>query len=332
VTDRRAFLAYTVACAAIASGRANAQQSAKLPRVGLVFNSIPLAALPNHSLDRAFVAGLRAAGWVEGRNIIVERRSAEGDYDRLPRLMQELLALPVDVIVAIGPAVFAACRATQMVPIVAVATDGLVEDGAAESLARPGHNVTGLTGDVGPTDMNHKRLQLLKEVAPQASRVAILVSLGQVREPSLRPSIEAAARTLGQTVVWAGANAPGDFQQAFAEIAKQRADALFVDSTPVNYVHTDRITAFASQRRIPAVYAFRGGPEAGGLMSFASDYADLYRRAASYVDRILRGAKPGDLPIEQPTKVELVVNLKAAKAIGITIPQSLLLRADEVIQ
>src|SRR5262249_47972612 len=157
-------------------------------------------------------------------------------------------------------------------------------------------NVTGLTSDVGLTDMNHKRLQLLKEVAPQASRVAFLGSVGQAREPSLRPPIEAAARALAQTVIWVGANAPADFQQEFAEIVKQRADALFVDATPLNYNPPVRIAAFAAQRRIPAVYAFRGGAEVGGLMSFASDYADLYRRAASYVARILRGAKAGELP------------------------------------
>src|SRR5262249_35856321 len=179
VTDRRAFLAYTVALAVIASGRAKAQTNGKLLRGALVFNSIAAADLPNHPLNRAFVAGLRDAGLVEGQNIIVERRSAAGDYDRLPHLIRELLALPVDVIVAIGPSVFAARRVTKTVPIVAVATDGLVEEGLAESLARPGQNVTGLTSDVGLTDMNHKRLQLLKEVAPQASRVAFLGSVGQ---------------------------------------------------------------------------------------------------------------------------------------------------------
>jgi ABC-type uncharacterized transport system substrate-binding protein len=331
MVDRRALLAYTAACALILSSRANSQPPAKLPRVALVYNSIPLAALAHHPIDRAFVAGLRDLGLVEGQNIILGRRSADGHYDRLPLLMQELLSLPVDVIVAIGPAVGAARRATDTVPIVAVATDGLVESGAAKSLGRPGRNVTGLTGDVG-MDMNNKRLQLLKEVAPNASRVAFLGLVRETTEPSRRPAIEPAARALGQKIIWVGADAPADFERAFAEIAEERADALFVDTTPVNYVHIGSITAFAATRRMPALYAFREGPEAGGLMSFGSNIADLYRRAAGYVAKILRGAKPGDLPIEQPTKVELVINMKAASALGLTIPQSLLLRADEVMR
>jgi putative ABC transport system substrate-binding protein len=270
-------------------------------------------------------------GFVEGQNIILERRSAEEHYDRFPLIMQELLALPVDVIVAIGPGVGAATRATDTVPIVAVATDNLVEIGAAKSLGRPGRNVTGLTGEVGMDIMN-KRLQLLKEVAPNASAVAYLGRVKDARLPSARPAIEPAARALGQKIIWVGADTPADFESAFAEMANEHADALFVDITPVNYWHIGSITAFAASRKMPAVYAFRGGPEAGGLMSFASDMDDSYRRAAGYVARILRGAKPGDLPIEQPTKFELIVNLKTAKALGLTIPQSLLLRADEVIQ
>jgi putative ABC transport system substrate-binding protein len=245
--------------------------------------------------------------------------------------MQELLALPVDVIVAIGPGVGAAMRATNTVPIVAVATDNLVESGAARSLSRPGGNVTGLTGEVGMDIMN-KRLQLLKEVAPNASRIAYLGRVRDAREPSERPAIEPAARALGQKLIWVGADTPADFESAFAEIAKERADALFVDITPVNYAHIGSITAFAASRSMPAVYAFREGAEAGGLMSFGSNYADVYRRAAGYVARILRGAKPGDLPIEQPTKFELVINLKVASVLGLTIPRSLLLRASEVIR
>jgi len=294
-------------------------------------HSVPLAAFAQPPFIRAFVAGLRDLGLVEGQNIILERRSAEGHFDRLPLLVHELLALPVDVIVANGPAVGAAMDATDTVPIVAVATDGLVESGAAKSLSRPGRNVTGLTSEVG-MDMGNKRLQLLKEAAPNASRVAYLGRVRDAREPSGRPAIEPAARALGQKIIWVGADAPRDFESAFAEIAKERADALFVDITPVNWWHIGTITAFAASRRMPAVYAFRAGPEAGGLMSFGSDYADEYRRAAGYVAKILRGAKPGDLPIEQPTKFELVINLKTAKALGLTIPQAVLLRADEIIQ
>jgi len=327
--DRRAFC--TAACALILSSRASSQPSAKLPRVAVVSNSIPLAELDRQPFDRAFVAGLRDLGLVEGQNIILERRSVEEHYDRFPLLMQELLALPVDVIVAVGPGVGAARRATDTVPIVAVGTDGLVESGAAKSLGRPGRNVTGLTGDVG-MDTDRKRLQLLKEVAPNASRVVFLGSVRETRDPFQHAVIEPAARALGQKIIWVGADAPGNFESAFADIVKERADALFVNITPANYAHIRSITAFAASRRMPAVYAFREGPEAGGLMSFGSNIDDVFRRAAGYVAKILRGAKPGDLPIEQPTKFELVINMRVASVLGLTIPQSLLLRADEVMR
>lgn len=329
--DRRAFLTCTATYAFLLSARANSQPSGNLRRVAVVSNSIPLSELANHRLDRAFIAGLRDQGLVDGQNIIIERRSAEEHYDRFPLLMQELLALPVDVIVAVGPGVGAAMRATNKVPIVAVGTDGLVESGAAKSLGRPGGNVTGLTGDVG-LDFDNKRLQLLKEVAPNASRVVFLGRASETADPLQRAAIEPAARALGQKVIWVAADSREDLESAFAEIAKERADGLFVNITPTNHVHIRSITAFAASRRTPAVYAFREGPEAGGLMSFGSNLADGFRRAAGYVAKILKGAKPGDLPIEQPTSVELVINLKTAKALGITIPQSLLLRADEVIQ
>jgi putative ABC transport system substrate-binding protein len=181
-------------------------------------------------------------------------------------------------------------------------------------------------------DTMNKRLQLLKEVAPNASRVAYLARVSQTREPSGRPAIEPAARALGQKIIWVSADTPADFESAFAEIAKERADALLVEITPVNYAHIGSITAFAASRRMPAVYAFREGAEAGGLISFGSNLADVYRRAAGYVAKILRGAKPGDLPIEQPTTFELVINLKTAHALGITVPPALLARANEVIQ
>lgn len=334
--DRRAFIGTAAVGALMVSPRAHAQRAGKLPRVALVFNNIPVAEMAGANavsrLARAFVHGLRDLGLIEGRNILIERRSAEGRYERLPGLMQELLALQVDVIAAIGPAVGAARRATDKIPIVAVATDGLDDvGGGAASLSRPGRNVTGLTGEIG-VGVNGKRLQLLKEAAPKASRVAFLGQGSRPIHRYWRPDTEAAARALGLTLIWVGADTPEEFEAAFAAIAKDRADTLFVDGTAVNYAHTRPIIEFAARLRLPAVYPFREGPEAGGLMSYGSNLADLFRRAATYVDKILKGAQPGDLPIEQPTKFELVINLKTARALGLTIPQTLLLRVDEVIE
>jgi putative ABC transport system substrate-binding protein len=311
----------------------SAQGVEKVPRVALVFNNLPVAELTAHRFDRAFVAGLRDLGLVEGRNIMIERRSAEGRYERFPSLMQGLLALQVDVIVATGPAVWAAKRATDTIPIVAVATDSL-DSGAtlATSLALPGRNLTGLSSEVDVEVMNRKRLQLLAEAAPKASRVAFLGQRSRPSDDRWHSAIEAAAHALRLTLFWAGADTPEELQAAFAAIAQGRADALFVDGTAVNYVHTRQISEFAARQRLPAIYPVREGPEAGGLMSYGSNLTDQFRRAATFVDKILRGAKPAELPIEQPTKFELVINLSAAKALGLTIPQPLLLRADDVIQ
>jgi putative ABC transport system substrate-binding protein len=314
------------------SSRANAQRAEKLPRVALVFNNIPVAEMTSFRPDRAFVDGLRDLGLVEGRNIVIERRSAEGRYERFPILMQELLALQVGVIVASGPGVGAARRATDTIPIVSVATDDLDADGGAASLARPGRNVTGLTSEVDLGVANGKRLQLLTEAAPKASRVAFLGRHSRPGDRFWRPATEAAAHALGLTLFWVGVDTPEELEAAFAAIAKDRANALFVDDTPVNYVHARSISEFAAKLRLPAIYHRREGPEAGGLMSYGSNFSDLFRRAATFVDKILKGAKPGDLSIERPTKFELVINLKAARALGLTIPQPLLLRADEVIQ
>jgi len=317
--DRRAFISTAAVGALVLSSRADAQRAERLPRVALVFNNTPVGELPLFALDRAFVQGLHDLGLVEGQSIAIERRSAEGRYERLPHLMQELLAQQVDVIVAIGPSVLAAVNATDTVAIVSVGTDGLDgEGGTVARLARPGRNVTGLTGEVGMTDLNGKRLQLLREALPKASRVAFL---GQSSRPSDRlwhPSTEAAAHALGLTLVWQSADAPEQYEAAFAAIAKDRADALFVDSTAVNYYRVRRISEFAATLRLPTLYGFREGPEAGGLMSYGSNLADLFRRAATFVDKILKGAKPGELPVEQPTKFELLINLRTAKTLGLT--------------
>ena len=312
-----------------------AQPAGKVPVVALVAAASPVSQTigpdPTSPATRAFVHVLRAAGWIEGRNVVIERRSAEGQPERLPAIFAELVARNVDAIVVsgqIGRIQLAqeALRATRTIPIVMVVgpTDPIA-DGLVASLARPGGNVTGLTRAPDQA-IREKRLQLLKELAPRITRVA---SLGP------RPCFESyrrAAELLGVTLVLAEVEHVGQFADAFAIVVRERADGLFVCDTALSYVHGPRIAAFAAQRRLPSVYAFRESVEAGGLLSYGSDLVDLFRRAAGYVDRILRGAKPADLPVEQPTKFELAINVKAAKALGLAIPSSILLQADRVVE
>jgi putative ABC transport system substrate-binding protein len=305
-------------------------RAAALPRVALVDPNVAPSEMADNRYTDAFSRGLRERGLEEGRNIIVVRRSAEGRYDRFPQLMKELVAASVDVIVAIGPGVGAAMRATRTIPIVAVGTDGLVESGAVASLARPGGNVTGLTGETGGVELATKRLQLLCEAAPRASRVAFL-GYGLPSDASQVSSLESAGRALEQTIVWANLRTPQDLETAFATIEKERVDALYVEGVPVSYLHVRDIVDFAAKLKLPSIYEFRDGPEQGGLMSYGADLADLFSRAASFVDRILKGAKPGDLPVEQPTKFELILNRGAAKSLGIAIPPALLQRTDAFV-
>ena len=334
--DRRAFIGTAAVGALMLSSRANAQPAQRLPRVALVGLNSPVAKLPDHRNTRAFVGGLRDLGWIEGRNIVIDYRSTEGRYDQMPRVMQEILASPVAVIVSYDIGAYAARRLTDTVPIVAVNTDGLVGAGAA-SLARPGGNLTGLTGEVGMTEMSIKRLELLKEAAPKVSRVAFLTEMGPIwgrftNDPSWRGSIEAAARVLGQTIVWVGASMPEDLEAAFDVISKARANGLLVDgNVPWARPLRRSILEFAARQRLPAIYVDRAdGPELGGLMSYGADSAEIWKRAATFVDKILKGAKAGDLPIEQPTKFDLVINEKTAKALGLTVPKSLRLRAEVI--
>jgi len=323
--DRRSFLHATASGLLVVGWRADA---AALPRVAFVHNNAPISEVADDRDYKAFARGLRERGFEEGRNIIVVRLSAEGRYDRFPQLMEELVATSVDVIVAIGPGVGAAMRATRTIPIVAVGTDGLVESGAVASLARPGGNVTGLTGETGGIELETKRLQLLHEAAPRASRVAFL---GYGHDASQVASLESAGRALGQTIVWAHFRTPQDLKPAFATIEKERADALYVQGVPVTYLHLRDIVDLAARLKLPAMYEMREGPEQGGLMSYGSDLGDLFSRAASFVDRILKGAKPGDLPMEQPTRFELVLNRGTAKTLGIIIPPTLLQRTDAFV-
>ncbi len=331
---RTAGLILTLALGLLAATRAaDAQQAAKVPRVGLL---LPGRALEPVSLrnTEAFKQGLLERGYVDGQNIAIEHRWAEGRLDRLPGMAANLVRLKVDVIVAVTtPSALAAKQATKTIPIVATAIADPVGDGLVASLARPGGNITGFTF-LGP-ELVPKRLELLKEAIPRASRVAALWHPGVYSEPTMRDmlkEIETAARALGVQLQLVGARGPDDFDRAFSAMTTERANALIVFPSPMLYAERRRIMDLAAKHRLPTIYAWREPVEAGGLMSYGASIPDLYRRAATHVDKILKGAKPGDLPVEQPTKFELVVNLKTAKALGLTIPQSVLIRADQVIE
>jgi len=306
-----------------------AQEPAKVPRIG--FLGTNLAANPH--LQEAFRQGLRDLGYVEGRNVVIEYRSAEGKPERFPAVAAELVALKVDVIFAGGtPAALAAKQATRTLPIVFAGVGDPVTSGLVTSLARPGGNVTGLS--VLAPDLVGKGLELLKQAVPGVSRVAVLWQpggLGERTEKDMLKEAEVAARALGVRLHYVEAQGPADFERSFSDMTKVRAGALTVLTTPMFISERRRLVDLAAKNRLPTVYLFREFVDAGGLMAYGADLADMFRRAATYVDKILKGAKPGDLPVEQPTKFELVINLKTAKALGLTIPQSLLLRADEVI-
>jgi putative ABC transport system substrate-binding protein len=307
---------------------AQAQQAGKVPRIGFLGSTSPSDA--SARLD-AFRQGLRELGWAEGKNIVIEYRWAEGRQERFTDLAAELVRLKVEVIVAqISAAALAAKNATTTIPVVMLVVGDPVRLGVVASLARPGGNITGLTS-VGD-ELFPKQLELLKEAVPRVSRVAVLWNPANPSHgPSLK-SIEVAARSLGMEPQLQKARGPDEFDSAFAAMTRARAGALLVLSDTMFNLHRTRIADLALKARLPAMYGLREQVEAGGLVAYAANYADLFRRGAIYVDKILKGAKPGDLPVEQPTKFELVINLKTAKALGLTIPQSLLLRADEVIQ
>jgi putative ABC transport system substrate-binding protein len=316
--------------AALATGRATGQQTQRLPRVALVFGSVPAKEMtgadPVHPYAGAFVRGLRDLGLVDGRDIVLVRLSSEGYPDRLPGLMEDVVRQSVDVIVTTGPGVRAAARATDRIAIVGVVGNAL-DTGAIESFARPGGNVTGI-GQDNP-EVYGKQLQLLKEAAPAISRVAVIAySPPDGTRTRWRVEMDAAARALRLELVWLSADKPEDLDVVFATIVHQRADALFADGNHVNYAQRQRIADFALKQRLPSF----GFTEEGMLLSYWDDLADNMRRAAGYVKKILNGAKPGDLPFEQSEKYLLSINLKTAKALGLTIPKELLLRADEVIQ
>ena len=329
--DRRRFLLTSLAGALAAPFGAGAQQAARIARVGyLTFNR----AAGDPRGREAFKHGLRDLGYVEGRDLVTEYRDAEGKPERFPALAAELAALKVDVIVAAGGtlAVLAAKRATTTIPIVFTVVGDPVAEGVVSSLARPGGNVTGLSL-VSP-ELNSKSLELLKQAVPRVRRIAFLLKPDAMPDAARKERLATAAdaaRALGIDLQVVEARGPEDFDRAFADMRKARAGALYVSVTPAFDVQRRRLVDLATKNRLPSVYSLKGWAEDGGLMSYGPDIVDLNRRAASYVDRILKGAKPGDLPVEQPTKFELVINLKTAKALGLTIPPSLLVRADQVI-
>ncbi len=307
---------------------ADAQQAGKVGRIGFLGNST--AAL-EADLVGPFREGLRDLGYVEGRNIVIEYRWAEGKYARFPALITELLALRVDVIVTAGtPASLAVKKATTTTPLVMVAVGDPVATGLVASLARPGGNSTGLTSI--SQDLEGKRLELLREVVPKISHVAVLWNPASPIQVVQEKEVQAAAQVLRMKVLSLGVRAPEEFDKAFAAILRERPGALLVLADRLFLHHRARIMDFAVKHRLPGVHAYRELVEAGGLMSYGPSYAGMHRRAAYFVDRILKGTKPADLPVEQPTRFELVLNLKAAKALGLTIPQSVLIRADQVIQ
>ncbi|HEU4370173.1 MAG TPA: ABC transporter substrate-binding protein [Methylomirabilota bacterium] len=278
----------------------------------------------------AFVGRLAELGWVQGRNLVLESRYADGRAERLRALADELVRLPVDLIVASGvSAVLAAKAATSTIPIVIAGASDPVGFGLVQSLAHPGANVTGLSDSPG-REIEGKRLELLKEVAPRLSRVALILDSTSRRDPE--PTY-AAAKTLGLTLLVSPETAaPDEFQRTFLGLTRDGAQALYAPETPVNARHRDLIVALAAKHHLPAMYGSREFVDAGGLMSYGTSFVHLYGQAATYVDRILRGARPADLPVELPSRFELAVNLRAAATLGLTMPRSVLIRVDHVVR
>jgi len=307
---------------------ARAQQAGKVHRIGFLGNSTPAL---EANLVGPFREGLRELGYVEGRNILIEYRWAEGKYERFPALVGEFIALKVDVIITAGtPAALAVKKATASIPLVMVAVGDPVGTGLVASLARPGGNATGLTS-IAP-ELEGKRLELLKETLPKVSRVAEFWNPANAYQIGSEKEVQAAAKVLRISIVSMPVRTPEELGNAFAAIPRERADAVLVLADRLFLHNRERIAGFAITNHLPGMNAYRELVEAGGLMSFGPSYAVMHRQAATYVDKILKGAKAGDLPVEQPAKFELVINLKTAKTLGLTIPQSVLVRADEVIQ
>jgi ABC-type uncharacterized transport system substrate-binding protein len=307
---------------------AEAQQPTNIPRIGYLSTAIPDVESPR---VEAFRQGLREHGYIEGKNIIIEYRRAERKLDRLPDLAAELVGLKVDLIVTnTTPAALAAKKATQTIPIIVITAADPVGSGLAASLARPGGNVTGLSLVAG-LEMSGKQLELLKEAVPKLTRVAVLANPANPPTAGFLKEAELAARSLGVQLRVLEARNPDELDGAFSAMKKERPGGLLVIAATFIGINS-QIVSFATINRLPAMYPYRESVDEGGLMSYGPNQPDLYRRAATYVDKILKGTKPAELPVEQPMKFEFVINLKAAKQIGLTIPPNVLARADKVIR
>jgi ABC-type uncharacterized transport system substrate-binding protein len=330
--SRRAFVSSLAALAASPATvfkpqTAYAQQPALPRRIGVLL----VARSPEHKDVQQFRQGLRDAGYVEGRDVVIEWRSANGDYAQVPALAADLVQRKVDVVVVEGTlATQALKRATSTIPIVMAVVADPVGSGLVANLAHPGANVTGLSMMI--TDLTAKRLQLLKETIPRLTRLAVLWNPATPYHPKVVEDLKAVAPSLSIELAFVGVRTTEQLGPAFSTVSQAHVQAVYVINDAFFFNHRTTLLKLASKARLPVIYEERNFPDTGALMSYGPNIEDLYRRSAGYVDKILKGAKPGDLPIEQPTKFELVVNLKTAKALGITIPQSILLRADEVIR
>jgi putative ABC transport system substrate-binding protein len=325
---RRAFISLLGGAAAAWPILARAQQAGRTYRIG--FLSAGSEVRPP-KLWSIFVDGLRELGWIEGNNIVFDRRYAENRLDRLPELATELVRLNVDVIVTVGTlAPLAAKRATTSIPIVTINAGDPVGSGLVASLARPGGNVTGMS--LMAPDLGGKRLELLKEVLPQLAHVAIIWNAANPYSAIVFDETQGAAKKLTIKLQSLEVRSPGDFDGALDITIQKRVDALVVVEDPLTFNHLNKVAEFCASNRLAAIYGLREFADAGGLMTYGASNGDLFRRSAGFVDKILKGLKPSELPVQQPTKFELVINLKTAKALGLTIPPTLLARADEVIE
>ena len=330
----RDFIKLVAVCAAAEPLRAHAQQATKVVRIGVLAPSRPDNSDPSYRALNAFVPALEELGYTDGKNIVFERKFADGDVNRLRVLANELVDQRVDIIVALStPAARAAKQATTTIPIVAINMADPVGDELVASLARPGGNVTG-TAFLGP-ELVSRRLQLLKELVPGLSRVAVLwhpLAYSERTMTGMLKEIEGAANTLGTKLQFVPAAGAGDLEPGFAAMVRERAEAVIIFPSPMLYGQYARIVDLAASSRLPAIYAAREGAELGGLVSYGVNLADLSRATAVYLEKILKGAKPAELPVQQPTKLELVINLKAAKPLGLVVTREFLLVADEVIE
>ena len=337
----RAFIAFLVFGTLVVPPAADAQQPGKVYRIGF-YGGDMFAPAENKSPHKCpttggpnwqgFVDGLREHGYIPGQNLVIECRWDGGRYELARDLAAELVRLKVDLIVVTsGPRVRTTKEVTSTIPIVMVYVAEPVTNKLVASLARPGGNVTGVSYTAGP-EIAGKYLQLLQEIVPTLSRVAVLLYPDYPVTPAFLREAQAAAQALGLTLQLYEAKAPEEFARAFAAMTKARSDGLLVQVNPIVFAHPKRVAELAAKSRLPAMYPYRDLVVAGGLMAYEANIAAMFRRAPMYVDKILKGANPGDLPVEQPTKFELIINLKTAKALGLTIPQSLLMRADEVVE